>query len=181
MERSEATTIYTTDALFRMWRAAPRGQTSPLASEWARQYPRLFDQDDLDLIVNQAPDGYHFAEWYATIHLFVRDGVRCLIEKYDTYENHRLGRRHQAHGDKVALYESVVPEAHRAVHHEVCVRHGVQLPDLLVLGRDGSYGFAEVKGPTDGTINSPDQIGMRTDLRSELGIHVEVISVVRDP
>ena len=63
------------------------------------------------------------------------------------------------------------------MHHEICGRRRVQLPDLLVLAPNGSYSFAEVKGPTDGTINSPEQVGMRNDIRSILGVRVEVISV----
>jgi hypothetical protein len=173
----DVTSIYATEALFRMWRASPRGETSALAAQWSRQYPGLFDQDDLDLIVNQACDGYHFAEWYAAIHLFVRDGARSVIEKYDTYENHYHDHRQKTHLYKISLYESAVPEEHRALHHEICSRHRVQLPDLLVLAPDGSYGFAEVKGPTDGTINSPKQVGMRNDIRSTLGVRAEVISV----
>ena len=53
------------------------------------------------MIVNQAFDGYHFAEWYAAIHLFVHDGVRSVIEKYDTYDNHfygHLAKRHLRQG-----------------------------------------------------------------------------------
>ena len=68
LEDEDLTTTYTTEALSSMWRASPRGETSVLATEWSQQYPMLFDQDDLDLIVNQACDGYHFAEWYAAIH-----------------------------------------------------------------------------------------------------------------
>ena len=80
----------------------------------------LFDHDDLDLIVNQACDGYHFSEWYAAIHIFTWDGARCLIEKYDTYDDHYYGYRSHRHLEKVAIYENVASEAHRAVHHEIC-------------------------------------------------------------
>lgn len=95
----DSTTIYATEALSIMWRASPRGESSALA-EGCLQYPMLFDQDDLDLIVNQACDGYHFAEWYAAIHIFTRDGARCLIEKYDTYDDHYYGYRSHRHLEK---------------------------------------------------------------------------------
>lgn len=51
----------------------------------------------------------------------------------------------------------------------------------LVLAPNGSYGFAQVKGPTDRTINRKDQVGIRTDLRTRLGVRVEVISVILVP
>jgi hypothetical protein len=175
----DLTTIFTSKSLWNMWRASPPGEPPELAKEWSRQFPALLDlgKDDLDLIKVQAHKGYHFAEWYAAIHLFGRDGARSLIEKYDTYANHRLGHQRRTHLEKVAIYESAVPEDHRAVHHEICARYGVQLPDLLVLAPESAYSFAEVKGATDGTLNSEGEVAMRRAIRKRLGVRVEVIQV----
>jgi hypothetical protein len=126
----DITPIYASEALWSMWRASPKGESSALALEWTRQYPMLFDQDDLDLIVNQAFKGYHFAERFAAIHLFIRNGARSVIEKYDTYENHFRARHQHVHPEKMALYVGAVSEEHRAIHHEICSKWRVQLPDL---------------------------------------------------
>jgi hypothetical protein len=177
MSGGPRTVIYCPQAVHDLWRDSERGRPSELVNQWRRQYPGLFDDEDVDHIVNQTPDGYHLAEWFSAILLFQRDGVRSLIEKYDTYENHALGHIRRKHPRKVAEYERVVPEIHRQVHHEICSRFNVQLPDLLVLPADGSYSFAEVKGPNDGSENDPDQVAMRTAIWAELAVPVEMILV----
>jgi|SRR5664279_4902115 hypothetical protein len=172
------TTIYCPQVLPELWRQSLPGEPPPLARQWYRQYPAVFDDDDLDHVVNQAPRGYHFYEWYTAIHLFQRDGSRSLVEKYDSYENHRLNQRRRRHRRKVAEYERVVPETQRQMLHEICSDFGVQLPDLLVLPADGaSFAFAEVKGATDGTVNREDQRGMRDAIWERLRVPVEVIKV----
>ena len=176
----DVTTIYASEAQWSSG-ALAQGRVVRAGSGVESGVPDVVDQDDLDLIVNQAFRGYHFAESFAAIHLFVRDGARSVIEKYDTYENHFRSRRQHVHPEKMALYTGAVSEEHRAVHHEICSHYRVQLPDLLVLDPNGSYGFAEVKGPTDGSIDREDQVGMRTCLGSRLGVRVEVISVLLIP
>jgi hypothetical protein len=176
------TTIYCPRALPDLWRQADPGQPPPLATRWREQYPDLFDEDDLALLVNQARRGYHFYEWYAAIHLFQRDGSRSLVEKYDTYENHRLNHRRQGHRRKVAEYERVVPESQRQVLHEICSLCRAQLPDLLVMPADGtSFAFAEVKGATDGSLHRQGQRCVRDAILQRLGVPVEVIRVCLGP
>jgi len=110
--------------------------------------------------------------------LFQRDGSRSLVEKYDTYENHRLNQRRKKHRRKVAEYERVVPETQRQILHEICSECRVQLPDLLVLPADGtSFAFAEVKGASDDTVNRENQRGMRDAIWERLGLPVEVIKI----
>ena len=92
--------------------------------------------------------GYHFSEWYTAIYLFQREGSRSLVEKYDTYENHAHNQKRKKDRRKVAEYERVVCDDHRQVHHEICSKWKVGLPDLLVIHTDGGYSFAEVKGPS---------------------------------
>jgi hypothetical protein len=172
------TTIYCPQVLPELWRQGLPGEPPELAKQWHRQYPELFDDDDLVHVQNQARRGYHFYEWYAAIHLFQRDGSRSLVEKYDTYENHQLNQRRQKHRRKVAEYERVVPESQREILHAICSEFRVQLPDLLVLPVDGiSFAFAEVKGATDGTVNREDQRGMRDAIWERLRVHVEIIAV----
>jgi transketolase len=175
---ASTTTIYCPNGLPEIWRQGLRGEPPPLANQWQQQYPELFDDDDLEHIKNQAHDGYHFSEWYAAIHLFQRDGSRSLVEKYDTYENHRLNQLRKKHRRKVAEYESAVPQAQRQVLHEICSELKVQLPDLLVLRADRtSFAFAEVKGAADSTVNREDQRGMRDAIWERLGVPVEVIKI----
>lgn len=173
------TTIYCPQVLHDLWRQGLNGEPPELAKQWHRQYPELFDDDDLVHVRNQALSGYHFSEWYAAIHLFQRDGSRSLVEKYDTYENNRLNHiQRNTHRRKVAEYERVVPESQRQILHEICSECSVQLPDLLVLPIDGmSFSFAEVKGPTDGTLWREDQRRMRDAIWERLRVPVEIIAV----
>lgn len=159
--------------LHQLWRT----EDTTLPAQWREQYPQLFDDDDLRLA--QGPQRRnHFCEWFAAIHLFQRDGARSLVEKYDTFENHRLNHLRKGHRRKVADYEKVVPEDKRQVLHEIGSRFRVQLPDLLVLSGDGrSFSFAEVKGPTDHTLKRENQWGSRCAIRTQLGVSVEVIKI----
>jgi len=130
-----------------------------------------------DALLPHAPH-FNAESRYTAIHLFQRDGSRSLVEKYDTYENHRLNHRSKGHRRKVAEYERVVPEPKRQVLHEICTKFGVQLPDLLVLASDGtSFAFAEVKGATDNTLNRENQRGMRDAIWKRLRVPVDVIKV----
>lgn len=151
---------------------------SSLPAFWHRHYPLLFDDEDLRIADGPQRRG-HFSEWFAAIHLFHRDGSISFIEKYDTYENHRNNRLHRnVHARKRAEYERVVSEEQRQILHEIGSEFRIQLPDLLVVSRDAiTFSFCEVKGPTDGTLNRPDQRGSRDAIRQRLGVPVEIIKV----
>ncbi len=171
------TTTFCAPSLRTLWRQAG----SPLPARWHAQYPDVFDVDDLKLAEGKQRQN-HFAEWVAAIYLFERDGSRSLVEKYDTYENHRRGSISRSHRRKVSEYERVASEADRTVLHEIGKEFGVQLPDLFVISPDDrSYGFAEVKGPGDRTFKRPNQRGSRFAIRKRLGVSVEVIEVSLDP
>jgi hypothetical protein len=102
------------------------------------QTPELFDADDRQLLSRQAD--YHFYEWLAAIHLFHRDGMVSVVEKY-CYANHPR---------KVALLRSLMSEADRDFVVTFRRHHGVQPPDLLLFEPDlSTFRFAEVKGPSD--------------------------------
>lgn len=148
---------------------------SPLPAKWHREYPELFDLDDLRLA--QGPQRMnHFCEWCAAIYLFDRDRARCLVEKYDTYENHWHNRIRRGHRRKVTEYERVVSEDQRKVLHEICSTLRLQLPDLLVIAADDhSFSFAEVKGPGDRL--SPRHAKFHDEIRGRLGVSVEVLNV----
>jgi hypothetical protein len=111
---------------------------SPLAAQWASQYPQLFDRDDLRITRLQPKN--HFAEWLAAIYLYHTKGVLSLVEKY----------MFSTHPRKQVVLANLLTEIQRATLGEIQSAVGVQLPDLLVFNRDGSrFWFAEVKGPGD--------------------------------
>jgi hypothetical protein len=167
-------TLFCPPGLRELWRQ----EGSMLPAFWHRHYPQLFDEDDLR-IADGPQRLNHFAEWFAAIHLFHRDGSISLVEKYDIYENHRENRlQTNVHVRKMAEYKRVVPEEQRQVLHQIGSEFGVQLPDLLVLSRDGiSFSFCEVKGPGDGTLKRADQSGSRDAIRARVGVPVEIIKV----
>ena len=154
---SQQTTIYCTEQIRRLW---PR----PLAQRWAQEYPQLFDSDDIRLAVRQPRN--HFAEWFAAIHLFQRDGVRSLLEKY-TFQNHPR---------KVKMFEGLVAVARREALRTIGKTYQVQPPDLLLYRPDGAFvGFAEVKGPGDRL--SHKQVRSHERICESLGVPVQVLIV----
>jgi hypothetical protein len=110
----------------------------PLADEWAREYPRVFDADDLRQTVKQ-PRG-HFSEWFVAIHLYRGHGLLSLVEKY-CYRNHAR---------KVQVLDEFLSAEHCAFLRNFRAMFGVQPPDLFVyLPGTERFWFAEVKGPGD--------------------------------
>ena len=128
--------------------------------------PRAIDEDDLWLTIKKGHWHYHFYEWYAAIHIFQRSGAISMVEKY-AYPRHRR---------KFKQYTSVLSQSQRDELDSIRRQFdNVQLPDLLVLPRDGSrLWFAEIKG-RDGL--SEKQVGCIEAIRSRLRIRVEVMRV----
>jgi hypothetical protein len=136
----------------------------PLAEQWASHYPRIFDSDDLRNARHQPR--HHFAEWLAAIHLFHRDGVVSLVEKY-TFANHARKR---------ALMSRWVSFEDRRALAMILSELRVQPPDLLVFNPETNcFGFAEVKGPRDRLRDR--QILAMERIQHELGVGAEVIEV----
>lgn len=110
----------------------------PLACQWASLYPQLFDDDDVRITPRQPKN--HFAEWFAAIHLFHRDGTFALVEKYVF----------RTHPQKQDVLKQLLTAEQRAILDDIRKRFHVQPPDLLVYAPDHSaFRFVEVKGPGD--------------------------------
>lgn len=152
------TTIYCTRALRSQW-------PTPIADQWFASHPDLFDEEDRRLALAQPT--YHFNEWLAAVHVFARDGVLSLVEKYG-YGNHpRKADR---------LRELLSVEDCQFIY-QFKEHHGVQPPDLLVYGRRPPVlWFAEVKGPGD--VVSDAQRSSWDHLTRRFNTHLELISVV---
>jgi hypothetical protein len=152
------TTIYCGAEVRKLW-------PIPVAAQWAKLYPELFDADDVRLTCSQPRN--HFSEWFAAIHLFHRDGVLSLVEKY-IYEGHARKR------EKLAQLNAGLLEQLWDIRRSV----GVQPPDLLVYSRDNKLqGFVEVKGPGDRGSPTPRQYESHREIERRLGVPVEVINV----
>lgn len=135
----------------------------PLASEWRAAYPELFDVGDAR-IARSEPDR-HFYEWYAAIHLQMREGVYSLIEKY-AFDNHAA---------KVATLDQLLG-ARAGFLRNFREHTGVQPPDLLVFSPDlTKRWFVEVKGPTDALTAAQTQ--SHAVIESQLGMVVEVLRI----
>ena len=150
------TTIHCSSAVKDLW-------PSPLAKRWAAEYPQLFDDDDVRLTRFQAK--YHFVEWFAAIHIFQRDGVRSLVEKY-TFGTHPLKR---------ARLDTLLTEQQSGALHEIRKSIGVQPPDLLLYDAGSLIGFAEVKGPGD--LLREKQLESHRMIRRRLRVPVEIVNV----
>lgn len=115
-------------------------RSEELYNQWARNYPMLFDADDLRIAISQAGMGYHYYEWLSAILIFHTLGKYSLIEQYQ-FKNHL-----QKHDKLIQLTTNEVIDFMRS-HPEY---GDVQCPDLLVYEPDYSdWFFCEVKGPDD--------------------------------
>ena len=150
------TTIYCSSVVKDLW-------PSPLADRWAAEYPQLFDVDDIRLTRLQTR--YHFVEWFAAIHLFQRDGVRSLVEKYV------FG----THPTKRILLGELLTEQQSDALREIRKSIGVQPPDLLLYAAGRLVGFAEVKGPGDRLREK--QLESHRVIRRRLRVPVEIVTV----
>jgi hypothetical protein len=157
MQSGDTTTIHCTREIRKLW---PR----LLAAQWAREYPQVFDRDDLRLALSQPRN--HFAEWSAAIHLLQRDGVHALVEKY-AFQNHAR---------KVKMYQSLLFESRRRALNSICASLGVQPPDLLLYRSNLQVeGLAEVKGPGDRL--SSTRLQSHAAITDALRLPVEIVVV----
>ena len=153
---ADAISITCTAALKGSW-------PKPLAEDWLKKYPTVFDENDLELAISQPRN--HFCEWYAAIHLFQNEHALALVEKYDV----------QKHRRKFRLFEQHLSASQRNTLARIRQDFGVQLPDLFVIGASGDCWFAEVKGPGDQL--SELQRRSHEAILSKLGIPVRLINV----
>ena len=144
---------------------ALRSQWPALATAWRAQYPMIFDEDDLRQTRKQGPK--HFVEWFTAIHIFHRDGVCSLVEKYG-YANHERKNR---------IVEELLPEKVAGVVRTWRTKTGAQPPDLLVYSptEPSRFWFVEVKGPRDRM--RPKQAASHRRLTRELGVRVEIVKI----
>ena len=135
----------------------------PLAREWMRRYPHLFDEDDFRCTRKQPT--LHFWEWYAAIHIFEREGAYSLVEKY-VYKNHPV---------KTARLASVLSQSQIDTLNANCRRTHAEPPDLFVyVPGTRRFWFAEVKVPPDSV--RPNQAANHEAIERELGVPVEILS-----
>ena len=145
-------TLYFEPAIRRQW-------PDPLAMQWLAAYPQLFDADDLRITRRQP--NKHFCEWFAAIHLFHRDGIFFLVEKY-MFANHPRKR---------AVLGKILNEEQILTLDAICEEFKIQLPDLLVYAPDHScFSFVEVKGPGD-TLRRIQKLS-HTAIRDRLNVTV---------
>jgi hypothetical protein len=122
-----------------------RFKSGELREQWAKDYPAIFDEQDVQIAKNQL--GYHFYEWLAAVLIFHTYGYLSLIEQCE-FEKHKRKQE--------VIKRLLPPEVFTLVtDHEP--RFGrAQCPDLLSYSPDYSdWFFCEVKGPDDELRQSP--------------------------
>ena len=154
-------TIYCSSKVRQLW-------PDPLADTWASLYPQLFDEDDLRTTRKQGK--YHFAEWFAAIHLFHQEGSFSLVEKYDC-SNHPRKQR---------LLPRILGSSQLDTLYDIIRPRRVQPPDLLVYSPDlSSFRFVEVKGPRDRLLDRQRETHRLIEQR--MGVAVQVVAVALVP
>ena len=115
--------------LFKEWKEGH------LPLKFRKQYPDLFDEDDLRITIKQPQ--YHFIEWLAAIH-FHKLGYKVLIEQY-VYKTHKR---------KMTVVKNYLGEdGLKFLKHEG-TSYKTQPPDLFVYKYDQFF-FVEVKSEKD--------------------------------
>jgi len=106
-----------------------------LPRSWRKEYPSLFDQQDVRLALNQPNN--HFFEWYAAIRIFAESGYLSLLEKYHFKSHTRKYRRFGELAPPRVFYAATLARQYTA-----------QPPDLFTYDpASGDWYFCEVKGP----------------------------------
>jgi len=110
---------------------------------WHREYPEIFDADDLRLAQGQASLGYHFYEWFAAIQLFEGLGYLSLVEKYQ-FKRHK--RKYEVFSERIQSSTETLDLIKRRRDFG-----NVQLPDLFVYRKEdlSDWFFCEIKGAGD--------------------------------
>ncbi len=116
-----------------------RFKSGELREQWAKDYPDIFDEKDMEIAKNQPK--YHFYEWLAAVLIFHTYGYLSLIELCE-FPTHKRKQD--------VLKHLVTEEVFKLVtDHKPCFG-GVQCPDLLAYSPNYSdWFFCEVKGPGD--------------------------------
>jgi len=111
-----------------------------LRVEWAKKYPQIFDEQEVQIAANQ-PEG-HFFEWFAAVHLYETTGWLSLVESYQ-FKVQKWKRN--------VLQQLGAFELLEFFDNKIRAGFGRrQAPELLVYAQDFSdFYFCEVKGPTD--------------------------------
>lgn len=111
-----------------------------LIEEWSRVYPMLFDEQDLQIALNQRHMRIHYHEWFAAVLLYHTTGLLSLIEAY----------AYKSHPRKQKILETLVTGKVLDFIKSRGISSITQCPDLLVYSADYSdWFFCEVKGPRD--------------------------------
>ncbi len=147
--------IYYSPNLLKEWKC---GQ---LQRKWKKQYPNIFDEDDLRIALSQRKN--HFGEWYAALH-YAKMGYRVLIEKYIYY----------AHPAKIRILKRRWPGLLERLRH-LGQDYKCQPPDLLLYKRE-RFQFVEVKRDSD--YEKPTQKKMFKALSKRLKTHVRYCYVL---
>ena len=108
---------------------------------WLKDYPGLFDADDVRLLKEQSLRGYHYYEWRAAVLLKADFGYHSLIEKYQ-FKNH-VGKQ--------AIFLQRVPDGVKDLLARRKEYGNSQMPDLFAYKPDdpADWFFCEVKGGPD--------------------------------
>jgi hypothetical protein len=116
-----------------------RWRALELQAPWRRNYPQLFDSDDLRLATGpQGKSGYGLVEWLGAILLHNLTGYNALVAKYQ-FRNHPRKR-------EIVGRLGLSPLLRRGRQEF----RGTQGPDLLMFAPDFSgFYFCEIKGPGD--------------------------------
>jgi hypothetical protein len=128
MRIAELTTIEYTES------QRDRFRSGELVRIWAKQYPKIFDKDDIRITRKQP--NYHFFEWLAAVIIYNSTNYLSLIEKYE-FQNHE---RKQKILRKLMTNEQIAQ----------IYLNGAQCPDLLSYSPDyRDWFFCELKGSRD--------------------------------
>lgn len=118
-----------------------RFKSGELWNQWGKQYPDLFELQDIEIARNQARNGYHFFEWISAILLWHTTGYLSIVEHYE-FTRHKEKR--------AKLQRLVSPDVFDLITNHKENYGNTQCPDLLVYSPDYTdWFFCEVKGPKD--------------------------------
>lgn len=144
-----------------------------LREEWYKDYPQLFDGDDLSMALNQK--NQHFGEWFIAIHYF-KKGRRVFIEHY-VYSRKKTNSSYAIREKKNEEVKRLLGREGFDFLRKPPGGKKIRPPDLFIFNEKGKFFFAEVKWGHKDKLRDCQKT-LFSQIKKKFGVEIELVYVL---